>query len=169
MKRISSLAAVGALAVALLALLPAAGAGATPAAPHQVSGPSNLRPLLTDATVAYSTTWSYAGNTVDVYWGFDYSPTSNNLRAVGILSGSTTAIHVQAQPIRLGDRNGPLADTTANSQTGSLTAETLANIQCHPAGVYISDLYYSIRWPDGTLTTNQSTGQFEAAASAICV
>lgn len=148
----------------------AADAASTKPTPHRTSTVGTVRPAFTNATIAYSTTWTYRGDTVDVYWGFDYNPSraSKNIRALGILSGSNSRIHVQAQPIRLGDLNGVLDQTTANSQTGYLAAETAKVLVCHPAGTYVSNLYYSIRWPDGTLTDNQSTGRFTDSASHIC-
>lgn len=146
---------------------------AAPALAQQVSfqhapSPRVVRPMLTNTTTTYYGTYSHGSETVDVYWGFDYSPASNNVRALGELFGNTSTIHLTASPIRLGDNNGVLANTTANATNGSLVAETAANIACHPAGTYISNLYFSIRWSDGSLTSGQSTGQFSASASLIC-
>ncbi len=105
---------------------------------------------------------------VTVCRGFDYNPASNNLRGYGLMDGNDSRIHVQAEPLNLGDRNGVLASVTANSQTGLLEIDTGA-VDCHrPNGIYRANMHYSIRWPDGALTSGQQTGQYEQPASVIC-
>lgn len=137
---------------------------------HRASEQTRTAALATtNLTYKYWGAWVYGAYTVDIWWGYDYSPTTNNLRAWAKMDGgSSSAIHLQFEPLNLGDRNGVLASKTANSQNGVLEAETGA-VSCHyPNGVYRSNLHYSIRWPDGTLTSKQQTGTFEASASLIC-
>jgi hypothetical protein len=110
-----------------------------------------------------------AGVTAQVTWGFDYNPANNNLRAYGQIWTDSGTTHVQFQPLRLGDRNGVLADKNANSQFGLLEVETAA-VSCHkPAGVYRSKPYFSIRWPDGVLQDFVIDPPYELGASTICV
>ncbi|HVQ96749.1 MAG TPA: hypothetical protein VMU51_37380 [Mycobacteriales bacterium] len=112
--------------------------------------------------------WVYGPWSVTVCRGFDYNPASNNLRGYGLMDGNDSRIHVQAEPLNLGDRNGVLASVTANSQTGLLEIDTGA-VDCHrPNGIYRANMHYSIRWPDGVLTGGQQTGQYEQPASVIC-
>jgi len=163
-----------------LALAPAGSANATaqasaPQGPSQATAHVQMteahgRPgvLATNLTLVYWGYWQYGSYTVDIWWGFDYNPATNHLRAYAEMSGNSSSIHVQAEPLNLGDRNGILASKYANSQTGFLAVSTAA-VNCHyPNGVYRSNLHYSIRWPNGTLTSNQQTGRFEASASLIC-
>jgi hypothetical protein len=164
---------VAAVALAGVTASAANAQGRAPAGPaqpqaHPAGTSDGVKPLATNLTYRYWGNWSYAGNTVDIWWGFDYSPATNHLRGWAEMSGSSTSIHVQAEPLNLGDRNGVLASARANSQTGFLEVSTAA-VNCHyPNGVYLSNLHYSIRWPDGTLTSGKETGQFEASASVIC-
>ena len=106
---------------------------------------------------------------VDICWGFDYNPANNHLRGYAEMSASNTRIHVQAEPLNLGDRNGVLKSKRGNSQTGYLFLET-DYVGCHyPNGVYISNLHYSIRWSDGSLTSGRQTGQYLDYATNICI
>lgn len=135
---------------------------------HPATGTPDVGINATNLTIADGGRWVYGSYYVDIWWGFDYSPTTNNLRAWAELSGSNTNINVQSEPLNLGDRNGLLAPRSLNSQTGYLEVSTGA-VQCHkPHGVYRSNLHYSIRWPNGALTSNQQTGQYEESASVIC-
>jgi hypothetical protein len=122
----------------------------------------------TNLTFQYLGRKSHGGSTVDIWWGFDYSPADNHLRGWAEMDGNNSSIHLQAEPLNLGDRNGLLESTNANAQTGQLIVETDA-VSCHfPNGIYRSNLHYSIRWPDGSLLSGQQTGQFEMSASVIC-
>jgi hypothetical protein len=135
---------------------------------HPAAADDAVRPLATNLTYIYWGYWEYGNDRVYIWWGYDYNPANNHLRAWARMFGNDNRIHVQAEPLNLGDRNGVLASKRANSQTGSLEVSTAA-VDCHsPNGVYRSNLHYSIRWPDGRLTSNQQTGQFEASAPAIC-
>jgi hypothetical protein len=151
------------LALALTMGVVLAGAGTAAAADTRPFGPAT-----TDLTFRLNDPFPvvHGSSSVRIWWGFDYNPANNHLRGWGELSADNGSTHVQAEPLNLGDRNGVLKSTTANSQNGFLEVETDA-VDCHPNGVYISNLHYSIRWPDGTLTSGQ-TGQFEAAASLVC-
>jgi len=115
---------------------------------------------------------TYKSWSVDGDWGFDYNSADNHLRGYGSLAGDCSGdscTHFEMNPLRLGDRNGVLAEAIGHSTDAWLQLETPA-VSCHyPDGVYISDMYFSIRWPDGHLTSNQSTGQFEKSANDICV
>jgi hypothetical protein len=106
---------------------------------------------------------------VDICWGFDYNPANNHLRGYAEMSASNGRIHVRAEPLNLGDRNGVLKSKRGNSQTGYLFLET-DFVGCHyPNGVYISNLHYSIRWSDGSLTSGHETGQYLDYATNICI
>ena len=134
-----------------------------------------ISPLFTDITLARDANgiivieWTYGSWVVDIVWGFDYNPSTNHLAAYAQMASNSSSTHLQAEPLNLGDRNGVLKSKYANSQTGYLEIDTPV-VGCHyPNGVYISNLHYSIRWPNGTLTSNQQTDQYTASASFICV
>jgi hypothetical protein len=110
-------------------------------------------------------TWRVTGG-----WGFGYNSADNHLRGEGSIEGNSTSIHLEINPLRLGDRNSVLAEAVGHTTNGyvGLVLETPA-VDCHyPNGVYIANMYFSIRWPDGVLTSNQSTGQWELSATDAC-
>ena len=127
-----------------------------------------VRPPGTNRTLLGPVRLTYRGSVVTIWWGFDYNPKNNHLRAYAQMSSTNRRIHLQAEPLNLGDRTHLLASRRANSRTGGLVVETAA-VGCHkPGGVYRSNLHYSIRWPDGRLTAHRQTGQFQAGARLIC-
>ena len=165
------LAVASALYTVLIAGVMSASAADAPRLAHdgRADLASPIAPATTDLTFAGPIVWTYGSWEVDIFWGYDYSPATNHLRAWAEMSSNSGSTHLQAEPLNLGDRNGVLASKFANSQIGFLETETDA-VQCHsPNGVYLSNLHYSIRWPDGVLTAGQQTGRFEAGATAICV
>jgi hypothetical protein len=60
---------------------------------------------------------------VDVFWGFDFNPASNHLAAYTLMSASDPRTNLQADHLRLGDRNGVLADNTVDVKGGTLQAD----------------------------------------------
>jgi hypothetical protein len=164
-----------AAAAALTLAAPATAAPATPdsprATPHTALAPAATA-FLTHPTYApgfdyYDLTGAWH---IVVDYGFDYSPATNNLRAFAVISGTTSTIHLQTEPLRLGDRNRVLAENRTNSQNGALSVET-GPVQCHkPAGVYQVRLYFSVRWPNGVVEhlVTPGGGAWPGNASDIC-
>ena len=124
------------LVVAVLMAAAVAVAPATPAA-------ADILPSTVTVTLPHGANYS-----ITITWGFHYNTANNHLRAYARMAASSSATHVHAQPLNLGDRNGVLASTDVYSPNGLLDIETGA-VSCHyPNGVYRSNLHYAIRWPD---------------------
>ncbi|HZN75872.1 MAG TPA: hypothetical protein VFC00_29940 [Micromonosporaceae bacterium] len=170
-RRLMARAAVVAVAMALATGLASADAQAgTPQPEFKQSAAVRTPPSLmsTHLNYVYWGQWFYGVYTVDIWWGFDYNPANNHLRGWALMSGNSQSIHVQSEPLNLGDRNGVLKSAYVNSQVGYLEVSTDFVLCSKPNGVYRSNLHYSIRWPDGVLTSGQQTGQLELPATTIC-
>ncbi|SDJ50121.1 hypothetical protein SAMN05444157_3675 [Frankineae bacterium MT45] len=112
---------------------------------------------------------SYNGQSVDVFWGFDYGlHTSGNLRGFVYMEPTASNIHLQVDPLNLGTYNGVLTSTSLNVQSGNLFAETPPVNPCHtlPGAVYISNAHITIRFSDGTLVGGGP--QYADNGSTIC-
>jgi hypothetical protein len=119
---------------------------------------AQARPLVADLTTVYWGYWFYNGDYVYIYWGYDYNRADNRLRAWGKMLPTNSSTRLQAEPLELDGRSSVLQSITGGTQSGTLELET-APVGCGgPSGYYNSNLHYSIRWPDGTVTDNQQTG-----------
>jgi hypothetical protein len=177
--RIAGAALVGGLvampAVPALAGTPAPGRDAAPAG-TRVTGVANtsahpagtVRPLATRVTVTNPLIVKHGRSTVTIRWGYDYNPANNHLRGYALMVSNNRRTHLQAEPLNLGDRRHVLKSARANSRTGRLLVETGA-VSCHkPGGVYQSNLHYSIRWPNGEVSSLRQTGVFQTSARRAC-
>ena len=83
---------------------------------------------------------------------------NGHIRGEGSMSASNSHIHVQIDKINLGTANGVVATTSGpkNSSTGYIPEYYTKSIN-EGCGPYHARLYYSIRWSDGTLLSNQQT------------
>jgi hypothetical protein len=77
-------------------------------------------------------------------------------RIAADMSGSTSAIHVQFDALTFGTNAGNITTLTANSQTGFLEKDTVGWATALDNVTYRNDLKWSIRWPDGVLTTGDT-------------
>lgn len=106
---------------------------------------------------------------VKVSIGYDYNPASNHLAAYTKITTNDSRIHLQTEPLRLGDLNGVLKDKYVNVQNGFLEADTDV-VACHkPDGYYTSRVYLSVRWPNGVLLPGLKTEIIYGDASVVCV
>lgn len=127
-----------------------------------------VRPLATHLTLTNPIIVKHGRTFVRIRWGYDYNPATNNLRGYAVMVSNNRRTHLQAEPLNLGDRRHVLKSARANSRTGRLVVET-GPVSCHrPGGVYRSNLHYSIRWPNGEVTSLRQTGVFQASARRIC-
>lgn len=140
-----------------------------PAGEMRLPGPELGAQVITHTLKPAGRWVHHNGETVDIWWGFAHNSDNNHLRARGVMIASNTGIHVQFEPLNLGDRNEVLRSLRINSQDGYLDEQT-GWVDCHtfPNSVYLSNLHYSIRWSDGHLLSNQDTGQYAEYGRAIC-